>query len=211
MLEFYWAYADVNQMMELCEELMRTTVFKVLGRTSLRYGELELDFSKPFARLTMKEAVAKHWPAFWHELSNERFDIAWLSDPYQIKRLVVFLDLMEKEVAQKMGADTITRVEWETEVGQDLLEKQKDRIWKESAQHGASSGASRTQRSLEQVRRWLNSSRELPSTILLNLRSLPIFQSPFHHCQKLLRMTRQLLNGSSFLSPAWKAQTASPS
>src|SRR4029453_1081275 len=55
MLEFYWAYADVNQMMEFCEQLMRTTVFKVLGRGSLRYGEQDLDFSKPFVRLTMKE------------------------------------------------------------------------------------------------------------------------------------------------------------
>jgi lysyl-tRNA synthetase class II len=103
MLEFYWAYADVNQMMEFCERLIRTTVFKVLGRTSLRYGELELDFSKPFARLTMKEAVAHHWPAFWKQLSNERFDIDWLSDPYQLRRLIVFLDLMEKEVAKKNG------------------------------------------------------------------------------------------------------------
>lgn len=142
MLEFYWAYADVNQMMEFCEQLMRTTVFKVLGRTSLRYGEQDLDFSKPFARLTMKEAVAQYWPTFWQQLSNERFAIDWLSDPYQINRLVVFLDLMEKEIAQKTGADPLTRVEWQTDVAKDLRETQKDQIWKNSAQQVASSGGS---------------------------------------------------------------------
>jgi lysyl-tRNA synthetase class 2 len=142
MLEFYWAYADVNQMMEFCEQLMRTTVFKVLGRTSVRYGEQELDFSKPFVRLTMKEAVAQYWPTFWQQLSNERFAIDWLSDPYQINRLVVFLDLMEKEIAKKTGADPLTRVEWQTDVAKDVRETQKDQIWKESAQQVASSGGS---------------------------------------------------------------------
>src|SRR6185503_7055619 len=86
------------------------------------------------------EAVANHWPAFWQELSNERFDIEWLSDPYQMKRLVVFLDLMEKEVAQKIGAETLSRVDWQTDVGEDLRVTQKDQIWKESAQQDASSG-----------------------------------------------------------------------
>ena len=149
MLEFYWAYADVNQMMEFCEQLMRTTVFKVLGRTSLRYGEQDLDFSKPFVRLTMKEAVAQYWPTFWQQLSNERFAIDWLSDPYQINRLVVFLDLMEKEIAKKTGADPLTRVEWQTDVAKDVRETQKDQIWKESAQQVASSGGSSGATALE--------------------------------------------------------------
>lgn len=59
MLEFYWAYADVNQMMDFCEELIRTTVSKALGHTHARYGDLELDFAQPFQRLTMKEAIKK--------------------------------------------------------------------------------------------------------------------------------------------------------
>ncbi|HET6671069.1 MAG TPA: lysine--tRNA ligase [Pyrinomonadaceae bacterium] len=59
MLEFYWAYADVNQMMDFCEDMVRTTVFKALGHTHARYGELDLDFAQPFQRLTMKEAIRK--------------------------------------------------------------------------------------------------------------------------------------------------------
>ena len=63
MLEFYWAYADVNQMMDFCEEMIRATVFTALGHTHVRYGQgesaLDIDFSQPFQRLTMREAVAQ--------------------------------------------------------------------------------------------------------------------------------------------------------
>jgi lysyl-tRNA synthetase class 2 len=60
MLEFYWSYADVNQMMDLCEEMLRANVLKVLGTTEVRYGDHQLDFGKPFERLTMKEAIRKY-------------------------------------------------------------------------------------------------------------------------------------------------------
>ena len=60
MLEFYWAYADVNQMMDLCEELLRSVVYTVTGHTHVRYGEHEIDFSQPFQRMTMREAIARH-------------------------------------------------------------------------------------------------------------------------------------------------------
>jgi len=60
MLEFYMAYADVNQMMDFCEEMMRATIYKALGHTHVKFGELDIDFSEPFARLTMKESVAPY-------------------------------------------------------------------------------------------------------------------------------------------------------
>jgi lysyl-tRNA synthetase class 2 len=59
MLEFYWAYADVNQMMDFCEEMIRATVFTAIGQTHARYGALDIDFAQPFQRLTMKEAIRK--------------------------------------------------------------------------------------------------------------------------------------------------------
>ena len=62
MLEFYWAYADVNQMMDFCEQMMRATVFTALGHTHAKFGEIDLDFSQPFERLTMKESVAQFAP-----------------------------------------------------------------------------------------------------------------------------------------------------
>jgi lysyl-tRNA synthetase class 2 len=62
MLEFYWAYADVNQMMDFCEQMLRATVFKVLGHTHAQFGEHSIDFGQPFQRMTMRESVARFAP-----------------------------------------------------------------------------------------------------------------------------------------------------
>jgi lysyl-tRNA synthetase class 2 len=62
MLEFYWAYADVNQMMDFCEQMLRATVFKALGHTHVKFGDYDLDFSRPFERLTMQESVTRFAP-----------------------------------------------------------------------------------------------------------------------------------------------------
>ncbi|MGZ5480859.1 MAG: amino acid--tRNA ligase-related protein, partial [Pyrinomonadaceae bacterium] len=55
----YWAYADVNQMMDFCEQLLRSVVYIALGHTHVRYGEHEIDFSQPFERMTMRDAIAR--------------------------------------------------------------------------------------------------------------------------------------------------------
>ena len=58
MLEFYWAYADVNQMMDFCEEMLRAVAFKVLGHTHVKFGEHDIDFAHPFRRVSMKGSLA---------------------------------------------------------------------------------------------------------------------------------------------------------
>ena len=60
MLEFYWAYADVDQMMDLHEEMMRSVVKAATGGSTVRYGEHEINFSRPFQRLKMKDAIARY-------------------------------------------------------------------------------------------------------------------------------------------------------
>jgi lysyl-tRNA synthetase class 2 len=60
MLEYYWAYADVNDMMDLHEEMMRSVVYTALGHTHVRYGDYDIDFSQPFQRMTMKEAITNY-------------------------------------------------------------------------------------------------------------------------------------------------------
>jgi lysyl-tRNA synthetase class 2 len=57
MLEFYWAYADVNTMMDFCEAMLRAVVFKVLGHTHASYAGHSLDFGQPFRRIGMRESV----------------------------------------------------------------------------------------------------------------------------------------------------------
>ena len=83
MLEFYWAYADVNQMMDFCEEMLRAVVFKVLGHTHVRFGELDIDFSQRFARLPMKEAIRKYAPA-GNELNLDDVEGLALADLFDV-------------------------------------------------------------------------------------------------------------------------------
>lgn len=60
LLELYQAYTDYNGMMDLCENMMRTVARKVLnGPAVVQYGGKEIDMEKPFARISMKEAVKK--------------------------------------------------------------------------------------------------------------------------------------------------------
>ncbi|MEK6336355.1 MAG: lysine--tRNA ligase [Acidobacteriota bacterium] len=60
MLEFYMAYADVNQMMDFAEDLLRSVVYTALGQTHVRYGEHDIDFSQPFPRIAMKAAIERN-------------------------------------------------------------------------------------------------------------------------------------------------------
>lgn len=63
MIEFYWAYADYRDAMDLTEALLRDLANKVLGTTTVPYGDLLLDFGKPFDRLTVVEAILKFNPS----------------------------------------------------------------------------------------------------------------------------------------------------
>lgn len=62
MLEFYQAYADYQDFMQLTEILLREVVQKILNTLTVDYQGMQLDFSKPFARLTIKEAILKFNP-----------------------------------------------------------------------------------------------------------------------------------------------------
>ncbi len=62
MLEFYQAYSDYRELMDMTEQLFRELAVKVTGGTAFKYGELEIDFGK-FERLSMRAAVVKYWPS----------------------------------------------------------------------------------------------------------------------------------------------------
>ncbi|MFP8965565.1 lysine--tRNA ligase [Pokkaliibacter sp. CJK22405] len=57
MMEFYQAYADYKDLMDLTEELLRTLAQNVLGTTTLKYQGAEYDLGKPFVRMSMIESV----------------------------------------------------------------------------------------------------------------------------------------------------------
>lgn len=60
LLELYQAYTDVEGMMEITESMIRTVAQKVLGSTVISYGDMEIDLGKPFARMTMTDAVKRY-------------------------------------------------------------------------------------------------------------------------------------------------------
>jgi len=60
MIEFYQAYADYIDLMNLTEDMLRTITENVLGSSIVNYGEEQFDFGKPFIRMTMKESVLEY-------------------------------------------------------------------------------------------------------------------------------------------------------
>ena len=62
MLEFYWAYADYNDLMDFTEDLFRQLMIEVLGTAVFQYQGVTLDFGEPFKRMTMGEAIAFYNP-----------------------------------------------------------------------------------------------------------------------------------------------------
>ena len=60
LMELYQAYTDYHGMMDLTENMYRYVAKEVLGTTTLTYNGVEMDLGKPFARITMREAVKQY-------------------------------------------------------------------------------------------------------------------------------------------------------
>jgi len=62
MLEFYEAYADYQDLMDITEEMLRAMALFALGDTLVAYQGESYDFGKPFARMTVKESILQFNP-----------------------------------------------------------------------------------------------------------------------------------------------------
>ena len=60
LMELYQAYTDYHCMMDLTEEMFRHVALEVLGTTTIVYNGVEMDLGKPFARITMLDAVKQY-------------------------------------------------------------------------------------------------------------------------------------------------------
>ncbi len=60
LMELYQAYTDYEGMMELTESMFRYLAEKVCGSTTIIYNDTEIDLGKPFARMTMNDAIKKY-------------------------------------------------------------------------------------------------------------------------------------------------------
>lgn len=75
MLEFYQAYATYEDLMDLTEEMTSSIVYKLFGRYAITYNGREIDFSRPWKRITMEDAL--------RQLGG--FDMAMAEDVQKLK------------------------------------------------------------------------------------------------------------------------------
>lgn len=84
MLEFYQAYADYNDLMNLTEIMLKQIIQDVLGTTTFNsQGEI-YDFSKPFQRLTVKESILKYNSDIKPEQLEDLKQLHALADRFKI-------------------------------------------------------------------------------------------------------------------------------
>ena len=62
-MEIYVAYKDYNWMMDFCEQLLEYCATQVNGTTKATFGEHQIDFKAPYARVTMADSI-KHFTGF---------------------------------------------------------------------------------------------------------------------------------------------------
>lgn len=85
MLEFYQAYADYHDLMDLTEEMFRYLVQTILGTNSINYQGEVYDFAKPFERLTVLEAIIKYNPSISLAELNQLDSARRVAEVLQIK------------------------------------------------------------------------------------------------------------------------------
>ena len=71
LMELYQAYTDYEGMMELTESMFRYLAEKVCGSTKISYNGIEIDFGKPFERLTMNDAIKKYTGIDFDEVADD--------------------------------------------------------------------------------------------------------------------------------------------
>jgi lysyl-tRNA synthetase class 2 len=142
MLEFYCAYMDVDGMMDFCEEMLRMTFQKATGSKRVRFDDKEFDFGRKFERLTMKQAISKHWSRWLvSELIDERINDDQLNDSRYVSNLVqllnwwnsvginIYLYNQEKELSDNESREILTShatEKWELLKSQEHTDKPHD-------------------------------------------------------------------------------------
>jgi lysyl-tRNA synthetase class 2 len=109
MLEFYEAYSNYRDLMDMNEQLFALLAKNITGSTTVKYGEVELDFSK-MQRMTMREAIVKHWPAG----AGEAPPLEKLASPNGAKEAAVRYNAWAKETGAPYAAakGTLSDGEW---------------------------------------------------------------------------------------------------
>ena len=110
MLEFYQAYADYHDLMDLTEDLLRHLAVTTLGQAQVTYQEQVIDFAQPFQRLTVVEAVAAYCPEISLAQLQDLTTAREIAQQHQIKlydgdglgkvQIALFEELVEHQLQQ---------------------------------------------------------------------------------------------------------------
>ncbi|HEY3583253.1 MAG TPA: lysine--tRNA ligase, partial [Casimicrobiaceae bacterium] len=84
MLEFYEAYADYRDLMDLTEVLLREVALRVCGTTSIVYQGETIDLGPRFARMTMAEAIRHHNPEYRDAALDDTATLRGLLEPFDV-------------------------------------------------------------------------------------------------------------------------------
>ncbi|MFL5785732.1 MAG: lysine--tRNA ligase [Bacteriovoracaceae bacterium] len=110
-IEFYWAYATYHDLMDFTEDLIQGIARDVLKTDIVRFGEHDINLKGPYARLTMREAVAKYTSSTLDQVNNRDYLLGLLKgidmDPKKLNSLswgkllvVAFEEKVEKLLIQ---------------------------------------------------------------------------------------------------------------
>jgi lysyl-tRNA synthetase class 2 len=121
MLEFYQAYSNYKDLMELTEDMFRQVALEVNGVSTVKFDESEINFAA-FQRLTMREAVVKYWP----ENAAPAPQISDLSHLDALQRLVERLNSRGAVIPSTarldgVGAEKLERVEFHEDIGKTIV------------------------------------------------------------------------------------------
>jgi lysyl-tRNA synthetase class 2 len=115
MLEFYWAYADYNDLMNLTEELLSHTVNAAVGTLDVQWGDHAISFAPPYARVPFRRLVAQTVTSRLGESIDERA----LGDPAVVAGIARRLGV---EVEPGWGAGKIATEIFEKFVEDSLVQ-----------------------------------------------------------------------------------------
>ncbi|MBL4819435.1 MAG: lysine--tRNA ligase [Gammaproteobacteria bacterium] len=112
MLEFYQSYTDYQDLMNLTEDLFRRIAVEVIGSPAITYQGTEYDFSNPFVRLTVNEAVLKYCDDIEEEALSSREQVARIAEGYGIVvdesmgTGKIIMEIFEEKVEHKLDQPT---------------------------------------------------------------------------------------------------------
>ncbi|BBP46182.1 lysine--tRNA ligase [Thiosulfatimonas sediminis] len=121
MVEFYAAYTDYHQLMDYTEELLKELAEMAVGSTTVPYQGEVFDFGKPFARLTMKDAILKYNDGVTSEQLDDYDSAKALAESLRIKVLPgaglgkIWTEIFEETAEHKLKDPTFI-IEYPAEV-----------------------------------------------------------------------------------------------